>query len=121
MSAKVVSIVLGLVLIAGGALGFVPNPIVSYGGLFATDLNHNIVHIASGVLLLILPFIIGGKQSLLLFGVIYAAIAVLGFLSPNSDMLLGLVHVNTADHVLHAALAVVLLLAGLVSSNRSAA
>ena len=116
MSARIASIILGLVLVGVGVLGFFPNPLVSYDGLFAVDANHNFVHIATGVLLLVLPFIIGGKQSLLLMGAIYAIVAVLGFLTPG-DMLLGLVHINQADRFLHVAVAAVILLAGLFLSN----
>lgn len=121
MSAKIISIVLGLVLIAVGAVGFLPNPIVSAAGLFEVDLAHNVVHIATGLLLLILPFIIGGKQSLLLIGVVYAAIAVLGLLHPtDSTLIAGQIAMNAADrYILHPAVAAVLLLAGLVFSNRT--
>ena len=122
MSARIVSIILGIVLIAAGAVGFLPGQnIVSSQGIFAVDLPHNVVHIASGLLLLILPFIIGGKQSLLLLGVVYAAIAVLGLLHPlDNTLIAGQIAMNAADrYILHPAVAVLLLLAGLVFSNRT--
>ena len=118
MSARLISIILGIIFIAVGVLGFVPNPYVSATGLFEVDLAHNVVHLASGLLLLILPSIIGGKQSLLLVGVVYAAVAALGFLHPTDTTLIaGQIAVNEADRFLHVALAAVLLLAGLVFSN----
>jgi hypothetical protein len=119
--AKVISIILGLILIAVGALGFVPGQnIVSATGLFVVDLEHNIVHIVTGLLLVILPSIMGGKQTLLLLGVIYAAVAALGFMNPSSPTLIaGHIAVNEADRFLHAALAAVMLLAGLIFSNSS--
>ena len=119
MSARIISIILGLILVAVGVLGFVPGQnIVSATGLFQVDLAHNLVHLASGLLLLILPSIIGGKQSLLLVGVVYAAVAVLGFLHPTDSTLIGgQIAMNEADRFLHVLVAAVLLLAGLVFSN----
>ncbi len=121
MSARVISIILGIILIGVGVLGFVPGQeIVSSQGLFKVDTEHNLVHLASGLLLILLPFIIGGKQTLLLVGVIYAAIALLGFLHPLDPYLIaGHIAVNEADRFLHVALAAILLLAGLVFSNPS--
>jgi hypothetical protein len=122
MSARVISIILGLVFIAVGVLGFVPGQkfVGAEDAIFRVDFMHNVVHLASGLLLLILPSIIGGKQSLLLLGVIYAAVAVLGFLHPTDAFLInGQIAMNDADRYLHVALAAVLLLAGLVFSNRS--
>jgi Domain of unknown function (DUF4383) len=121
MSARVISIVLGLIFIGVGVLGFVPGQeIVSSQGLFKVDFEHNLVHLISGLLLILLPFIMGGKQTLLLVGVIYAAIALLGFLHPLDPTLIpGHIAVNEADRFLHVILAAILLLAGLVFSNHS--
>jgi len=122
MSARVISIILGLVFIAVAILGFVPGQkfVAAEDAIFRVDFLHNVVHLATGILLLILPSIIGGKQSLLLVGVVYAAVAVLGFLHPTDSFLInGLVAINDADRYLHVALAAILLLAGLVFSNRS--
>jgi hypothetical protein len=119
MSARIISIILGLILIAVGVLGFVPGQeIVSSQGLFKVDFEHNVVHLVSGLLLILLPFIMGGKQTLLLVGVIYAAVALLGFLHPLDPYLIsGHVAVNEADRFLHVALAAIFLLAGLVFPN----
>lgn len=119
MSARVISIILGLVFIAVGVLGFVPGQdIVSSQGIFKVDFEHNVVHLVSGLLLLLLPFVMGGKQTLLLVGVIYAAVATLGFLHPlDPTLIAGRIAVNEADRFLHVALAAILLLAGLVFSN----
>lgn len=122
MSARVISIILGLLLIGAGVLGFVPGQkfVAAEDAIFRVDLLHNVVHLASGLLLLILPSIIGGKQSLLLVGVVYAGVAVLGFLHPTDSTLInGLVAMNDADRYLHVAVAAILLLAGLVFSNRN--
>jgi len=122
MSARVISIILGIVFIAAGILGFVPGQkiVAAEDAIFRVDFNHNLVHLASGILLLILPSIMGGKQTLLLVGVVYAAVAVLGFLHPTDAWLIsGQIAMNDADRYLHAALAAILLLAGIVFSNHS--
>ena len=119
MSARVISSSLGLGFIAVGVLGFVPGQdIVSSQGIFKVDFEHNLVHLISGLLLLLLPFVMGGKQTLLLVGVVYAAVATLGFLHPlDPTLIAGHIAVNEADRFLHVALAAILLLAGLVFSN----
>jgi len=55
MTAKTAAILLGLVFIAVGLLGYIDNPIVgaSDKAMFHTDTVHNIVHIVSGVLFLL--------------------------------------------------------------------
>jgi hypothetical protein len=112
MNAKTAALIIGVAFVLVGILGFVPNPLVSPTGLFAVNTAHNLVHIVSGV------FILGGAYSgmgaaltLKIFGVVYAAVAGMGFFT-SGDMLLGLIQVNHADHWLHAALAVVILAAG---------
>jgi len=121
MSARVISIVLGLVLIAMAVLTVVPQQFIGAAKTFEADGVHAGLFGIAGLLLLILPSIIGGKQSLLLMGVIFAAISVLGVLHAGDPALIsGLVTMNQADaYILHPAIAVVLLLAGLVFSNHS--
>jgi Domain of unknown function (DUF4383) len=112
MTAKLAAIVLGIVFIAVGILGFFPNPLVSPTGLFAVDTNHNLVHLISGAVLLAGAYSsLGSSLALKIIGIVYGAVAVLG-LYVGPGMLLGLVHVNAADNWLHVLLAVVILAAG---------
>jgi hypothetical protein len=112
MNAKTAALVLGIIFIVVGILGFIPNPLVSATGLFAVDTMHNLVHIVSGALILAGAYSgIGAALTLKVFGVIYAVVAILGFLM-GGDMLLGMIRVNMADHWLHVALAIVILWAG---------
>ena len=123
MSARTISIVLGLLLVAAGVLGFVPGQNFAANtpdAMFKVDQLHNIVHLATGALLIVLPFILGGKQTLLLVGVVYAGIAALGFMNDADTLLNGQIAMNGADRYLHVGVTAVLLLAGLVFSNRSA-
>jgi hypothetical protein len=86
-----------------GVLGFVLEP---RGGLllgiFAVDAVHNAVHIIVGVL-----GILGSSRWPRLYcevlGIVYLLIGILGFVpgAMQGHMLLGLLHVNTADNILH--------------------
>jgi hypothetical protein len=112
LNARTAAIVLGIVFIAVGVLGFFPNPLVSSNGLFVVNTMHNIVHLASGAVLLAGAYTtLGAALALKIMGVVYALVAILGLVM-GGDMLLGLVAMNHADHWLHVALAVVLLAAG---------
>ena len=124
MSARAISIILGLLLLAAGVAGFLPQyqNVVSGAAdaIFKSDLAHNIVYLASGLLLVLLPSIIGGRQTLLLIGVIYAGLSALGFMNRTDGFLINNQYVvmNDADRWLHVAIAAILILAGLVFSNR---
>lgn len=108
MSSMVKSItwILGIVLLLVGILGFVNNPIL---GIFQVDTIHNAIHILSGIVALIA---VSSSESyarlyLIVFGIVYALVTILGFMS-GTDVL-GLFVVNQADNYLHAAIAVVCL------------
>ena len=112
VNAKTAALVLGFVFIIVGVLGYVPNPIVGPGGIFVTNPVHNVIHIASGIVLLLGAYSsLGSSLALKIIGVVYALVAVLGFLMPG-DMMLGMVAMNAADRWLHVALAIVILYAG---------
>ncbi len=112
MTTKLAATVIGIVFVAVGILGFIPNPLVSETGLFAVNTNHNLVHIISGAVLLAGAYSsLGSGLALKIIGIIYGAVAILG-LYVGPGLLLGLVHVNAADNYLHVVLAVVILAAG---------
>jgi len=122
MNAKNISMLLGIVFLVVGVLGFLPNPIVSPGGIFAVNELHNIVHILSGIALVLGATLLSGSASLILkiFGIVYLLVAILGFVMPG-NYLLGLILINDADRWLHLVLAIVILGAGFTLSNRSTA
>jgi len=106
---KTVSWVLGIIFIALGILGFVNDPVL---GIFEVDTIHNIVHLLSGVLA-IAAAASGASYArlyLIIFGIVYGAVAVLGFVNPGD--ILGLFTVNQADNYLHTAIALVCLAVG---------
>jgi hypothetical protein len=112
MNAKTAAIVIGVVFLAVGILGFIPNPLVSPTGLFVVNPAHNVVHLVSGAVLLAGAYTaFGASMALKIIGVVYGLVAVLG-LYMGSGMLLGMIAINHADHWLHVALAIVILAAG---------
>ncbi len=121
LNARTAAILIGIVFLAVGVLGFIPNPLVSPTGVFAVNPAHNLVHIVSGLVLLAGAYAgLGSSLALKIVGVVYAAVAVLGLISGGNNMLLGLILVNHADHWLHVALALVILAAGFLLDEEPA-
>jgi len=116
LSAKPLANLFGLTFIFAGLIGFVPNPLVAPDGVFAVNTLHNLVHIATGAAFLAGAYAGFARQTIRIIGIAYVGVTVLGFLT-TGDMLLGLIHVNAADHWLHAGLAVVILGAGYISTD----
>lgn len=111
MTARLAAIVLGIVFVLIGLLGFFNNPVL---GLFAVNPAHNVVHIVSGVVLLAGAYSsLGSSLALKIIGIVYVIVAILGFFAVSADgMLLGFIQMNDADKWLHVVLAVVILAAG---------
>ncbi len=106
--------ILGLVLTLVGIAGFfVPGMLL----LFEVDTTHNIVHLASGLIGL---FAFNSSQSasrtfLIIFGLVYAVVTIVGFLMGGD--ILGLFMVNDADNYLHLAIAASCLVVGFGSGK----
>lgn len=116
VNAKTAAMVLGIVFLIVGALGFVPNPIVGANGIFLTNHLHDLVHIGSGIVLLLGAYsALGSGMALRIVGIVYALVAVLGFVMPG--MVFGIA-MNMADHWLHVILAIVILYAGFVLPDK---
>jgi hypothetical protein len=112
---KNIAIAFGIVFIIVGILGFVP-AVTTNGllfGYFEVNPAHNVVHLATGVVALIVAFISEKATQLFfqIFGVIYALVALAGFFTGNQP-LLGVVAINTADNWLHVLIAIVALYLG---------
>lgn len=106
--------VFGVVLLLVGVLGFVPG-ITTNGyllGIFQVDALHNIIHLLTGAVAVLAAMGMGVSTGIFfkVFGVVYAIVAVVGFV--QGDTVLGLISTNMADHVLHLILAAVFLYAG---------
>jgi len=119
MSTKTAALLIGVIFIAVGLLGYVDNPIVgnSEKAIFHTGSTHNIVHIITGALFVLIalaaPGAVGGF--LKLFGIIYLAIGIYGMTQMGTDdmkNLFGFLMVTKNDNYLHIGLGLVIFLAG---------
>ena len=122
MKAKTAALAIGAIFIAVGLLGFVDNPIIgdSDNAIFHADTLHNWVHIGSGILFVLVALAMPASATavLILFGIVYTIIGVIGFFSIGSEGLgkvLGILHVNGADNYLHVALGLIIFIAGIAS------
>lgn len=122
--AQIYSLVFGATLLLVGILGFAADSSFGTGtdvegsNLIAFEVNgwHNLVHIASGLVGLALFRSPGGARTFALgFGAVYAVVTLWGFVDGNS--VLGLLPVNAADNLLHLAIAVAGIAAGLMSRD----
>ena len=123
MNTKTASAIIGIIFIAVGILGFVDNPIIydSDTAIFHANALHNSIHLGSGVLSLL--FALAAPSSagtfLKIFGFIYLFLGILGLINIGTTgmgELLGFLHVNGADNLLHVGLGVMILLAGFLPS-----
>jgi hypothetical protein len=84
-------------------------------GIFEVSGIHNLIHIASGaVLLAASPKRASARLVAIAFGVVYLLVTIIGFI--QGDNVLGIIPVNTADNFLHVAISLLGIGAGLASS-----
>ena len=118
--AKTVCKILGVVFLIVGVAGFVvPNLL----GAHLTP-AHNLVHLLSGAIALYLGFagsLSGARAFCLIFGIVYLALGLLGFVlgTPPDRMwnVLGILHLGTVDHGIHLLLGAVFLAGGLFTKK----
>ena len=125
MTARTAALAIGIIFIVVGLLGFIDNPIVgsSEKAIFHADTVHNMVHIISGLLFVLVAMAAPASAStvMIIFGIVYLLIGILGITSVGENgmaKLLGFLHVNAADNSLHIALGLVIALAGLITRRR---
>jgi len=112
---KSMAFLFGVVFLLVGILGFVPAVTKDQMllGIFHVNGAHNVVHLLSGAVALFCGMSSGNASRMYfrIFGVVYAAVAVMGFMMGDT-LLLGLISNNTAVTWLHVAIAAVSLLLG---------
>jgi Domain of unknown function (DUF4383) len=112
---KKIAMGFGIIFVVVGVLGFIPavTPGGRLLGVFEVNTLHNIIHLATGVVAIIVGM--ASEQAIRnffrIFGIIYALVAVLGFYYGNQP-LFGLVANNLADSGLHVVIAAVALYLG---------
>jgi uncharacterized membrane protein len=103
---RIVALVIGIVFTIIGLAGFLVAPSMARGNLlgFDVDLVHNLVHLITGLLGLAAAFTGWSRRYNQIFGIIYILVGLAGLIYPGlyfSGRLLGIMHVNALDHVLH--------------------
>jgi Domain of unknown function (DUF4383) len=121
---KTLGILMGILFLFGGILGFVPG-ITEDGmffGIFMVNTPHSIVHIASGAVFLLASMSGAGVARLWfqIFGIVYAALAAMGF-EVGDGMIFGLISNNRYDAWGHAVLALIMLVIGFATPKQTAA
>lgn len=123
--AQVFALVIGVTLVAAGILGFFYSASFSTGDgterdavLGILDVNgwHNLVHIASGAVgLLVVGSYRGARVYALGLGAVYLLVTLLGFIAGDGGEILNLIPVNTEDNFLHLLIAIAGIAAGLAT------
>jgi hypothetical protein len=120
------AVLFGVVFLVIGILGFVPaltkNEMLL--GIFHVNTAHNCVHLLSGVIALFcgMSSVCASQWYFRIFGLVYAAVAVMGFMNMGKDtMLLGMVSNNDATTYLHVVIAAVSLILGFMPARTETA
>jgi len=111
--AKKLAMVLGIIFIILGLVGFLTNPLVGpAGALFPANPLHNLIHLITGIIgvWVAAKSMSGTMMYLKIFGIIYLLVAILGF--AMGSPILGLVDTNMADNLLHLIVALLFIWAG---------
>lgn len=111
-NANYIAAVLGWISIVVGLLGFIPNPLLYRDGLFEVNTGHNLVHLITGAILVASPYFNAPVTTIRVIGVVYAVVAIVGFIAPSIVTLNGAIAMNHWDHWAHLLLAAVLLFIG---------
>ena len=123
--AQLYALLFGITLLAAGILGFIADSSfdtgagVQGGELVVFEVNgwHNLVHIASGLLGIVLSRRADSARAYALgFGAVYLLVTIYGFVDGND--IIGLLPINDADNVLHIALSALGLITGFMSRGR---
>jgi hypothetical protein len=117
----------GAVLLIAGIIGFAysasfgsPGEVDAVFGILDVNAWHNIVHIATGALGLLL-FRTAAREYALGLGAVYIVVAIWGFIIGDGESILGFIPVNTEDNVLHLLIGLAGLGAGLATQRAVAA
>ena len=107
---KTFAMILGLVLLLVGILGFFANPIVGETGIFTTNTTHNVLHLLAGLIGLYVGTKGKGPGYNGTIGWIGVVLGILGFIPALTAMLDQYLMINTAITVLHLVIGIVALL-----------
>lgn len=116
--ARLYATLVGGTLVVVGIIGFFysasfgsPGTVDSVFGIFGVNGWHNVVHILTGAIgLLVAGY--AAREYALGLGVVYTLIAIWGFIIGDNESILGFIPVNTEDNFLHLLLGLLGLAAG---------
>jgi hypothetical protein len=118
---KILALVFGLLMIAGGVLGFLHDftPEGKLFGIFSVNLWYNIAHLVTGLIALICGLSSGGasRAFFILFGLLYGALAAYGYIYGEGPFF-GFVNLAKVDNWLHTGIAAVFLYLGFFFKSR---
>jgi hypothetical protein len=105
--ARLYATVVGGVLVIAGIIGFFysasfgsPGEVDDVFGILSVNAWHNIFHIVSGAIgLLVAGY--AARQYALWLGIVYLILTVWGFIIGSGDSILGFIPINTEDNILH--------------------
>ena len=106
---KTFALILGIVLLLVGILGFFDNSLVGDNGLFGTNAFQDILHLIAGAFGVYVGTKGSGSTYNATIGWIGIALGVLGFIGPIAALFASLLNINTAITVLHLVIGVVCL------------
>ena len=114
----------GISLLLAGIFGFISDSSFDTGDGVQGDLFlgfevnaiHNLIHVASGLVLLVAsPKRASARAVAIGFGLVYGLVAIIGLI--DGEDVLGLIPINSADNLLHIALAALGIITGLISRD----
>jgi hypothetical protein len=114
---KIFALILGIVLLLVGVLGFITNPIVGDTGFFGTNTSQDVLHLIAGLFGIYVGTKGKGPGYNMTIGWIGIVLGVLGFIGPIANLFMSLLNINTAITVLHLAIGVVCLLVYYMSAK----
>ncbi|MBX4196455.1 DUF4383 domain-containing protein [Candidatus Pacearchaeota archaeon] len=106
---KTFALILGIVLLLVGILGFFPNGIVSETGYFTVNMYQSILHVIAGLCGIYAGTKGEGQGYNAIIGWIGIALGILGFIPVAKDLLLQYLNIQTSITVLHLVIGVVCL------------
>ena len=125
--ARLYATLVGGVLVVAGIIGFFysasfgsPGDVDDVFGILSVNAWHNLVHIFTGAIgLLVAGY--AARQYAMWLGVVYVAIAIWGFIIGSGESILGFIPVNTEDNFLHLILGVLGIGAALATPRQAEA
>ncbi len=122
---RTVAMLVGIVFILIGILGFIPGlvPGGALLGIFDVNAAHNVVHLLFGVAGVAAATMGWPRLYNRAVGVIYLVLTVLGFIPGLviNGALLGLVSINLSDNILHLVIGAALAIVGFLVADRAVA